>query len=794
LICEDSVDSKDRTSQNTIEVYIESETFIDISFIHMFAYEQKHISIMKEYDGNHMDTSDHRYEDYVDKEEVVIGGGGEYQPVTSTSRRDINTVQLRVVPSSPLFNVNNDYNSNCNNNIRAKSKQNIVDLNDMMMISASHLKSPINHRYVLTDDEVELSLRELDDTVASLDGTSTQQQQKHRRHRRTNTASSSTPSNGGTTGISSTIIDESSSLGSSVYTERSHAVLMHRHLIDNMETISYNRSHHASQYRSNSSRKKKRSTGNTGGKSISSRVSTNSRRSKLSTAQESYTTYRSTNSNRPPRGPSLERVIFQTLLHAARSDGAEVHFIRKTEDQDIDGNNDDEEDISTESILKDLIQADAILSVEVGDDQKNAMNNNYNKDDSKDVVSSGNTTRSITNENDTNPCLLLPPIATEEEPELLSTSTTQQQSQKNQCMPQQLDDQEWEPDFDAITFPPCGGNTTYQESTVTDPISAAVTQNLPTLNTMTTTTITPSTGTSQTNQPHSSNDDSPESDIFDHIHDSFDDGISFFHDRRVAVDHPFQTKDISSQGPIIGPTVKLYIDKNSNMKPYYDVDNDKTVVCPTSSWGGFDTSKRPTTDNDDDDDDNYNNPCYDPFFSSIAKTTANEKRHSPKSDIFTIPTNPTSDESLFFPTVFQDKPSTTTTTSQTVHYNDDEDDHNQRQQKQRNDKDQWMIFDINPFATRKGEQTSVSSSLVQRQQQQQLVSDPPNFFSDRKNNNSNNHRYDVCSHSIKSQDNVSVSSPSSVVQFVQIVDRCPSNTSSFTENNNNPPFDTKCSI
>lgn len=92
-----------------------------------------------------------------------------------------------------------------------------------------------------------------------------------------------------------------------------------------------------------------------------------------------------------PRGPSLERTVFQTLLHAARSDGADSHFSSDASEASSS--------TTTEFILKDLHQADAVWCVEVG--------------------------------------RLLPPLATEEEPDLLFTP----------CF-------DWQPvDFEAVQFP-----------------------------------------------------------------------------------------------------------------------------------------------------------------------------------------------------------------------------------------------------------------------------------------------------------------------------------------------------
>jgi hypothetical protein len=200
------------------------------------------------------------------------------------------------------------------------------------------------HKYTLKDEEVESCLQELDDTVASLEG-------------RDPAAPSSSPKKPGRSEH-----DEGSSI-SSVVTERTHAVLMHRHLIDNIESIT-------SPHR----------------RSCGSRKSSSSKRSKRSLAQQSTRT--GSSSLRRPRGPSLERTVFQTLLHAARSDGADSHF-----------SSDASEASSTESILKDLHQADAVWSVEVG--------------------------------------RLLPPLATEEEPDLLFAP----------CF-------DWQPvDFEAVQFP-----------------------------------------------------------------------------------------------------------------------------------------------------------------------------------------------------------------------------------------------------------------------------------------------------------------------------------------------------
>jgi hypothetical protein len=809
------------------------------------------------YGNHHIDTTSdqHQYMAHVNEvekeEEVDIGTNGD--------DHHRHQQQQRVISTSHHHSKHHQY-------------QTIVDTNDMkMMIHTSSLHyntatTPIHHRYVLTDDEVELSLQELDDTIASLDGTN-----KQRRHHRTHTAGSTTPGSHGVVSSSTTVVDESSSISSSVHTERTQAVLIHRQLIDNMETLSYhhrNHNHHTSRHRSNNSinRNKKRSNGGgTGGKSISSRVSTNSRRSKLSNAQQSYSTYRShtgggSTTSRPPRGPSLERVIFQTLLHAARSDIADVHFIRRpdedddndddnndksvnTNNNDNNNNNDDDNDcdITTESILKDLIQADTILSVEVGSQSTTIRNN----DDCNNVIDcSGNTVHSITNEINNNPCLLLPPIATEEEPELLSTSTAHQQKSqqmmKDQSIPTQAmgDDEEWEPDFDAITFPTtCGGNTTtyLESSTMTDPISSALVHVPPKSissknTTIATTTMTTSRMPSTTsikslqqNPQYLSKDDSPESDIFDQIGDSYDETLSFFDDKNTVHDeaqenninnnnNPVQNEEKSLLRPVLGPTVKVFVntnntsnDNNNNMQPYYDEDNDTSVVGSTSSWGVFDTTavQRPITDYNENDDDNYNNPCYDPFFTSVPTNTtttvvAIEKRHSPRSDVLTIPTNPTSDESIFFPTVLQDKPSTATTTTSSPPIHDNYD-HLVQQQQQHDDNDQWMIFDKNPFASRNTDPSlSLSSPFLQKTQQRTEI---PNFFADHTMNNHNhnnlnhnNHSNDMGSNNSTSQDNVSASSPASVVQFVQIVDRCPSNKSSSDTNNNNLPFDTKCSF
>lgn len=201
-------------------------------------------------------------------------------------------------------------------------------------------------KYILKDDEIEQSLHELDETVASVGDCSAYVTPKRR-------------------------ATEESSVGSYI-SSQSHAVLMHRYLVDNKDTTKkgFPRISSSCSRKSVSSRRSRRSTS----RSISSRSSAR-------------------------RGPSLERVISQTILQAAGSEQADAHFLVES----------DVPTASPDDILKDLIQADAVLAAEGG----HTLN-------------------------------LLPPIETEDEPELLPSIETEIGLPETE---------EWRPSFEAVQFP-----------------------------------------------------------------------------------------------------------------------------------------------------------------------------------------------------------------------------------------------------------------------------------------------------------------------------------------------------
>ena len=789
----------------------------------MFGDEQPHQISPR---TNMQRTNDHlntMSDKYPHKEYTVeaTGDGDEQPPATSKLQEylvdDVTNTKPEILVAANLHPHTNNHSRSSSNN----AHQNIIDANDLMMISVDKIT---HHRYVLTDDEVEQSLQELDDTVASLDGGGgCGSSSKH--HRRTHTASSSTvrsslPSGNTVTSTGCGDYDTASltSRTCSVLTEKSHAILMHRHLIDNMETICYSNSHY---HRSSSYKRTKKQSTTSGSKSIGSRNSATSRRSKISMAQQSCTSQRT---NRRPRGPSLERVIFQTLLHTARSDLAGAHFITPspthlgendgvTTDEAIEMVNTttlkEEEDFSIELILKDLIQADAVLSVEVG-----AGSRSLDKIDSnhvcapegqciKDERSSSNGSK--------NQLPLLPPIATEEEPESLfptadtavevsCTSPVNRKATDPYFLPSQshMQDGEWEPEFDAIEFPtaPCtkanmhdaSMNTTNDTIVLSSlrPLNRGV-DHAPT----TTTAMIPTAAMSisPNRDPHSSNEDSPESDIFDQIEDNgyykyhdegstsllFQDDTESARNYSPTTDNTRQSRGVDPPGnvspretipevPIAQPRVKLYDTANCENAIYYEIDAFHDEIA---SWGFQDVTSPVGTETN-----HYFNSSGKLLSTDVVPITP--PRKSP------VQPNDVCNDFISFPTILQEEEegyksavaATTTGAPPPL--------------KNAHDGDGWTSFDANPFVFEHGsghdQQRSFSLSPTQPQQ---LLNDCTTVSDHQP------HRVHEILSDTTSQDNVSVSSPASVVQFIQMVDRCPSIKS---DTNNKCTFETKCSF
>ena len=132
------------------------------------------------------------------------------------------------------------------------------------------------------------------------------------------------------------------------------------------------------------------------------------------------------------------------------------------------------------------------------------------------------------------------------------------------------------------------------------------------------------------------------------------------------------------------------------------------------------------------------------------------------------------DDTIFFPTILQEEGYKSSTANATTV---------QPPLQHASGCDEWTSFDVNPFASDHDRHRLSSSD-------QNVGSDQPQSAQQTQHQP---HRVHEVLSDATSQDNVSVSSPSSVVQFQQIVDRCPSNKS---DKSNNPmrPFDTKCSF
>jgi hypothetical protein len=113
--------------------------------------------------------------------------------------------------------------------------------------------------------------------------------------------------------------------------------------------------------------------------------------------------------------------------------------------------------------------------------------------------------------------------------------------------------------------------------------------------------------------------------------------------------------------------------------------------------------------------------------------------------------------------------------------------------------DEWTSFDINPFSS---DQEFTIGPIPLPSCHFQLSSSPlvppPSSASPTNGSldqaSSPSHRVHEILSTTTSQDNVSVSSPASVVQFLQMVDRCPSYKSDGNHNNHIETFDTKCSF
>jgi hypothetical protein len=295
---------------------------------------------------------------------------------------------------------------------------------------------------------------------------------------------------------------------------------------------------------------------------------------------------------------------------------------------------------------------------------------------------------------------------------------------------------------------------------------------------MTTTTITSEQMPSHLSLP---NNESPESDVFDQL-DEEKSWTGTGGDDSISDPNPFtQERNDSKMNE-----ASSYND-NSNCENDFGHTMDDAAIMPTqglsiSSWG-FDVLR-----NDEADDRiviDHDDNGYDPSFSTFAACKA-----SPI-DFPTIPTDPTT-ESIFVPTTWQeDLPITTaanTRTNHPIHDNHHETNTNDEDSRSSSpsrallplSSDLWMSFAENPF-----------------QSPQKLPhpyeADPNRSFL------IHNHHVDSSSNNsctMSNNDNVSVSSPSSVVQvaFTQIVDRLPTNKSDTTWPDNGTFDNTKCSF
>ena len=211
--------------------------------------------------------------------------------------------------------------------------------------------------------------------------------------------------------------------------------------------------------------------------------------------------------------------------------------------------------------------------------------------------------------------------------------------------------------------------------------------------------------------------------------------------------------------PIVQPIVKLYDTANSTNDIYYEINAFHDEIA---SWG---------------------------FHDDVAPVVATETNHYFNSsgkllstDVVPI-TAPTAtpldtyDKSIFFPTILQEEEGYKSITQKNTNI--------PSPLKNAHEGDEWTSFDVNPFAsnTGSGQQDRLLSFSLSPIQQPR-----PN---DSASEDQPHHRVHEVLSSTTSQDNGSVSSPASVVQFLQMVDRCPSNKS---DTNNACPFETKCSF
>jgi hypothetical protein len=535
----------------------------------------------------------------------------------------------------------------------------------------------------------------------------------------------------------------------------------------------------------------------------------------------------------------LERVIFQTLLHTARSDVAGEHFITApsstqfgdevigddTVTDEVMAKLKEEEDFSVELILKDLIQADAILSVEVGDRslEKTIDHNHATVEPvvDKTIIADEQTPPNVGVQKNKTQQSLLPPIVTEEEPETLlpataAVTTTSDSSPdhinavdlRQHFLPlSQMDENEWEPDFDAVEFPtvtykkgdPMTHNSSINVTNDTIASTSLLQQSQPHevsgAPTSTTTMIASTSMSISPNQePHSSNEESPESDIFDQIDDDRDTGNNYHENGivplllqdEVEIRHIFPMDESSRQNTNIDPStdtapsetlldssieqprVKLYDTSIGNNIVYYEIDAFHEEIA---SWGLDDVVPVIATETN-----HYYNSSGKLLSTDVVPITPTKVRK------ITRPNDVSNNESISFPTILQEeegyntpmKQNNTNTTTLSI----------------QNSKeiDEWTSFDVNPFASNtvpgRGQPQSVSSSPIPLQHHE-------NDTLDFAFNHQQPHRIHEILSSNTSQDNGSVSSPSSVVQFTQMIDRCPS---SKSDTNNKCTFDTKCSF
>jgi hypothetical protein len=212
-------------------------------------------------------------------------------------------------------------------------------------------------KYMLNGDQFEHSLQELDETVASVGG-------------RCDNMYNLTPTRRRYREPSNDERSSSSATDSPPYIAQ-HPMMMNRQLIDNIDTIKC--------------------------KSQFARMSSSCSRKSFSTKGSRLSRSISSRSSRR-RGASLERTISQVIAQTSGLDVRESHSLVE----------DSSSVVSTDDILKDLIQADAVWTSEVG---------------------------SVLN--------LLPPIETDDEPELLPPIQIQVSSTPK----------EWQPNFDDASFP-----------------------------------------------------------------------------------------------------------------------------------------------------------------------------------------------------------------------------------------------------------------------------------------------------------------------------------------------------